>query len=400
MRAPAQCVIVIRPLDVPRAGGGTPGAWLAIDGRPFLDYLLLEAWRFGFRKVLFICDGGASRARESLDATRIDADLRLPVDIVEAEGVGTGGALYAARAHLDERFLLLDGHCWFDFNWLSLAAGDGAEDALATLALRECDDRRRRKAVHPQGALGRSLAGTLDPPAGGGLADGGVALLSARIVEHLSATGSLENDVLPGLLVQGAARAVVKSGRFIDLGDPADRGLAGAVPRWRRRPAVFLDRDGTLNMDRGYVHKREDFHWFRGAIAAVRRLNESGAYVFVVTNQSGVARGKYDEAAVRDLSAWMNEELRAAGAHIDDLRYCPHHPEIGAEPYRVACACRKPAPGMLLDLMKRWPIIEEASIMVGDDARDSAAGHAAGLAAEVITAGSFADWVERRLGER
>jgi D,D-heptose 1,7-bisphosphate phosphatase len=405
MRTPAQCVILIRPLDAPRAGGGTPGAWLAIGGRPFLDYLLLEAWRFGFRKVLFIADGGASRARESLNATRIDADMRLPVDIVEAEGVGTGGALFAARARLDERFLLLDGHCWFDFNWLSLVTADGAADALATLALREIANGQRRKAVHPEGALGRALAGTLDkPPRGGlthgGLAHGGVALLSARIVEHLSPSGSLEDDVFPGLVSQGAVRAVLKSGRFIDLADPADRALAGAVPQWRQRPAVFLDRDGTLNHDTGYVHRQEDFHWFPGAIQAVRRLNEAGYYVFVVTNQSGVARGLFDEAAVRNLNGWMNEELRAAGAHIDDMRYCPHHPDAGAAPYRIACACRKPAPGMLLDLLEGWPVIEEASIMIGDDERDSAAGRAAGIATEIIPGGSLAGWVERLLGGR
>jgi D,D-heptose 1,7-bisphosphate phosphatase len=405
MRAPTQCVIMVRPLDALRAGGGKLGAWLAVGGRPFLDYLLLEAWRFGFRKILFIADGGASRARESLDATRIDADMRLPVDIVKAEGVGTGGALFAARARLDERFLLLDGHCWFDFNWLSLVTANGATDALATLALRECAGRQRRKAVHPQSALGRALAGmTNNPPYGTlthkDLAHGGVALLSARIIEHLSPSGTLEDDVFPRLVSQGAVRAVLKSGRFIDLADPADRALAGGVPQWRPRAAVFLDRDGTLNLDTGYVHQQEDFRWFPGAIQAVRWLNEAGYYVFVVTNQSGVARGLFDEAAVRKLNGWMNEELRAAGAHIDDMRYCPHHPDAGAAPYRIACACRKPAPGMLLDLMQRWPVIKEASVMVGDNERDSAAGRAAGIATQVIPAGSLAGWVERLLAGR
>jgi D-glycero-D-manno-heptose 1,7-bisphosphate phosphatase len=164
-----------------------------------------------------------------------------------------------------------------------------------------------------------------------------------------------------------------------------------------RRPAVFLDRDGTLNEDTGYVHRVEAFRWLPGAIGAVRRLNAAGYYVFVVTNQSGVARGLFDEAAVRDLHGWMNEELRRAGAHIDDIRYCPHHPEASVAAYRMACRCRKPAPGMILDLMRNWPVIAQASIAIGDKERDAAAGRAAGIAAAVVPAGELEGAVERWL---
>ena len=164
-----------------------------------------------------------------------------------------------------------------------------------------------------------------------------------------------------------------------------------------RRPAVFLDRDGTLNEDTGYVHRIEDFRWLPGAIDAVRRLNAAGYYVFVVTNQSGVARGLFEEAAVRDLHGWMNEELRRAGAHIDDMCYCPHHPDATVPAYRMTCPCRKPAPGMILDLMRSWPVIAEASVAIGDKERDAAAGRAAGIAAEVVPAGALEGAVERLL---
>jgi D-glycero-D-manno-heptose 1,7-bisphosphate phosphatase len=132
-------------------------------------------------------------------------------------------------------------------------------------------------------------------------------------------------------------------------------------------------------------------------VNAIRRLNDSGYYVFVVTNQSGVARGLYDETAIHDLHGWMNEELRAAGAHIDDMRYCPHHPQATIATYRVACACRKPAAGMLLDLMNVWPVIREASVMIGDKERDAAAGRAAGIASAMVPAGRLESYVERLL---
>jgi len=189
----------------------------------------------------------------------------------------------------------------------------------------------------------------------------------------------------------------VSSGRFTDLPEPAGRAAAN-VPELRRRPAAFLDRDGTLNEDTGYVHRIAEFRWLPGAVNAVRRLNDAGYYVFVVTNQSGVARGIYDETVIGDLHGWMNKELRAAGAHIDDMRYCPHHPQASVAAYRTACSCRKPAAGMLLDLMTCWPVIREASIMIGDRDSDAAAGRAAGIASAIVPAGALDSYVERLLG--
>jgi D-glycero-D-manno-heptose 1,7-bisphosphate phosphatase len=168
----------------------------------------------------------------------------------------------------------------------------------------------------------------------------------------------------------------------------------------RPRPAVFLDRDGTLNHDTGYVYRIADFRWLPGAVSAVRALNEHGYYVFVVTNQSGVARGLYDETAIRDLHDWMNGELRAAGARIDDIRYCPHHPEASVAAYRTVCSCRKPAAGMLLDLMDAWPVVREGSIMIGDRESDAAAGAAAGIAAAIIQPGGLDEYVRRLLKQR
>jgi len=165
----------------------------------------------------------------------------------------------------------------------------------------------------------------------------------------------------------------------------------------RRRPAVFLDRDGTLNEDCGYVHRVADFRWLPGSVNAVRRLNDAGYYVFVVTNQSGIAHGMYDQSAVNELYHWMNEELHAVGARIDDIRYCPHHPEARVAAYRVACSCRKPAAGMLLDLMNCWPVIRETSIMIGDKASDAAAGRAAGIASAVVPAGALESYVKQLL---
>ena len=169
------------------------------------------------------------------------------------------------------------------------------------------------------------------------------------------------------------------------------------MPALRPRPAVFLDRDGTLNVDTGYVHRRADFHWLPGAVDAVRALNRAGWWVFVVTNQSGIARGLHDEAAVRDLHDFMTGDIAAMGGRIDDIRYCPHHPHGTIALFATACSCREPAPGMLLDLMRAWPVRREGSIMIGDRDRDAAAGTAAGIASAVVPPGGLASFVQEFL---
>ena len=140
-----------------------------------------------------------------------------------------------------------------------------------------------------------------------------------------------------------------------------------------RRPAAFLDRDGVLNVDHGYVHRTEQLEWVAGAPESVRLLNEAGYYVLVITNQSGVARGFFDEAAVKAFHAHMQNVLAEKGAHIDAFYYCPHHPEGTVKAFAMACNCRKPRTGMLEQAARDWPIDITRSFFIGDKDADMAA---------------------------
>ena len=143
--------------------------------------------------------------------------------------------------------------------------------------------------------------------------------------------------------------------------------------------AVFFDRDGVLNRDVGYPHLPEQIAWTPGAAKAVRLANAAGRKVFVVTNQSGVARGMFDEAAVRALHRWMAERLAERGARIDGFAYCPHHPEGSVAAYARACDCRKPAPGLLTALIAEHGLDPDRAFLIGDKARDLQAAQAAGV---------------------
>lgn len=155
--------------------------------------------------------------------------------------------------------------------------------------------------------------------------------------------------------------------------------------------AVFLDRDGTINVEKGYVHRIEDFEFIPGVPQAVRLLREAGFLVIVVTNQSGVARGYYPLDAVHRLHRHMDSELAKFGTAVDAYYICPHFPEGAVDEYSKACVCRKPLPGMLMEAARDFSIDLASSYMIGDHLSDVEAGLKAGCRPMFVTSGHGRD---------
>jgi D-glycero-D-manno-heptose 1,7-bisphosphate phosphatase len=142
---------------------------------------------------------------------------------------------------------------------------------------------------------------------------------------------------------------------------------------------VFLDRDGVINVDRGYTHRVADFQFIRGSAHALARLQSAGWRLVVVTNQSGIARGLYSSEDYERFTAHLRAQLQAKGVHLDAVFHCPHLPDATVAAYRQACDCRKPAPGMLLRAARELALDLQNSVMVGDRLSDVQAGRAAGI---------------------
>lgn len=373
----------------------TPKPLLPVGGRPFLEYLVWNLRRHGITKVVFCVGYLAEKIKDHFgDGRRFGVSIDY---VVEREPAGTGGALLLAQPLLKENFLVVNGDTLFDFNYLDLGLFLEESRSAAAMALCFLSDAGRYGRVRLEECVVKGFA----EKAGGGpgAVNAGVYAVKKEVLAWLPGVpSSLETELFPLLAGSGYLAGRIYGGFFIDIGVPESlREADAAVPRWLKKPAVFLDRDGVLNMDRGYVHRPEDFFWTEEAPEAVKWLNDLGYLVIVVTNQAGIARGYYTEDDFWAFMKEVQEELRSRGAHLDAVYCCPHHPVEGQEPYRRECGCRKPAPGLIMRALEEWDIDLSRSLMIDDREENLAAARAVGIRGAVFRGGSLLELVRRLL---
>ena len=374
-----------------------PKALLPVAGRPFVDHLVWNVRRHGIRRVVFAVGRHSEQVVAHLgDGAALGIEA---LYAVEEEPLGTGGALaLAARQVSGDEVLVLNGDTLFEFNYLDLAMLRDRTATGVAVALRKVDDVARFGAVTLEGDLITAFAEK--ERTGPGLVSAGVYVISTdALANRPEGPWSLETGMLAPLAAEGALGGRAYEGTFVDIGVPDALDAAQAiVADWRRKPAVFFDRDGVLNEDRGHVHTPEEFAWMPGAVEAVKAVNDAGHLAIVVTNQAGIGRGYYTEAQFEGFSAWIGAGLAAGGAHLDATYYCPHHPEAARPPYLVACDCRKPEPGMILRAAHDWDIDLQRSVMIGDNDKDMLAAAAAGVRGVRYVSGDVAALVRSVLG--
>jgi D,D-heptose 1,7-bisphosphate phosphatase len=393
-----QCVILLDP-----QGGmaGQPSQPVAdalspCGDRPFLAWQLRELARFGVQDVLVVGHDRGPELPEAAGAIENRLPRRMRVSVLaHPGGGGTGGALRQAAARLGDRVLLCSGTRVFHGNLSHLlrAAASDPQDGSGRLLLIPASEEEHGWIVRAaDGLLTEAGAGSA-----GRFVSAGVGVFDRAALQAMARHDTLDAG-LAGLAARGGLRGAVAAGASadasLDLCIPADSARAARLlPGLLRRRALFLDRDGVLNVDHGYIGSRDRFDWVDGAREAIALATDADWHVFVVTNQSGVARGFYDEAAVHALHHWIDDEVRRHGGTIDDMRFCPFHEDAAVEAYRRAHPWRKPQPGMLLDLLRAWELDPTRCFMVGDQETDRQAAAAAGVAGHLFPGGNLLDFV-------
>jgi mannose-1-phosphate guanylyltransferase / phosphomannomutase len=376
---------------------------VTIGGRPNLEHQILLAKRYGFTSVLLLVSHLADQIKSYFgDGQRFGVEISY---CVENPPLGTAGALHHASQFLQDRFLVLYGDIFVECDLARLWAYHGNRRALATLVVHpndhpddsdlvEADADGTISAIYPKPRpLDQYLANKVNAA---------VAVIERAILpmipsgEHLD----LARDIFPALARDGRLSAYHSAEYFKDFGTPDrlarvrsdfETGKTARFSRDHSRPAVFLDRDGVINKEVSHLSNPAQMELIAGAAEAIRRLNEVGYLVIVVTNQPVVARGECSLDTLRTIHNKMETLLGREHAWIDALYFCPHHPDRGfageIPELKFDCGCRKPKTGLFDEAVQDWNISLADSYCVGDSRRDVLAARRMGVRAIGVKTG-------------
>lgn len=381
-----------------------PKPMLPVKGKPILEYQIELAARYGHRDIILLTGHHAKVIENHFqDGKRWGVRIRYHR---ETEPLGTAGAIKEIESWLEGDFFVFYGDIMMDVDLAMLLGFHSARTPLATLVvhpnghpqdsdLLELDQEQRVIAFHPKPRpAGQSYRN---------LVNAALYVFSREVTRHIAAGqfSDLGRDILPQLVRSNHYLAGYNTSEYIrDIGTwdrleqvEADV-VAGKVERLNRkcrRRAIFLDRDGVLNVDLDPVKSAEQLQLLPGVVEAIRQVNESEYLAVVASNQPAIAKGLLSEPELGRIHARLETLLGAGHAYLDRIYYCPHHPEKGfpgeRTEYKVACHCRKPAPGMLVAAAAELNVDLARSWMIGDRTADIRAGAGAGCQTVLVRTG-------------
>jgi D,D-heptose 1,7-bisphosphate phosphatase len=370
-----------------------PKPMIPICGKPILEHQIECLRRNGLTDIILVIGHLGQHIKEYFgDGSRFDCDISY---YTETEPLGTAGALYKIK-NLSDDFILLNGDTIFDLDFSRAIKFHREKKAHVTLA------------VHPNSHPFDSalIATNNDNQVIGWLnkederkwyknqVNAGIHILSREFLKNCPQSKEkvdLDRDMLKPSIHGGKIFAYSTPEYIKDMGTPEryaqvtsdiENGIVRRKNLSLRQKCVFLDRDGTINKTNNFIKKPEDLELIEGAAEAIKKINDLGYLAIVITNQPVIARGEVDFATLDLINKKMETDLGKQGAYIDDLYFCPHHPDKGfpgeRPEYKIDCDCRKPKPGMILKAAEKYNIDLSISYMAGDDKRDVNAGINAG----------------------
>ena len=353
---------------------GLPKPMAKFNNKYFIEYLIQNFSKYNFNKI-YILTGYRSQSiikkfdKKSYNFIKIEC-------LKEKKLLGTGGALYNLKKKKINDFVLLNGDTIFDINLKHLIKSI-KKNALASIALIKNTSNKKNKKLNNLKLSNNHLSYAKN----GAFMNGGIYYFKKKIFKYIDNTKkSLENDILPNLIQKKIITGKKFTNFFFDIGTPknfkkADKLLYNHF----HRPAVFLDRDGVINYDKGYVHNKNNFKFRLGVLKGLKLLNDKNYYIFIVTNQAGIAKKIFSLNDFNKLHIFLKQKLQTKDIFIDDVSFSPFHPNAKVKKYKKNSLTRKPGNLMIERIKKKWHLNLSKSFMIGDKNSDKICAKKSGL---------------------
>ena len=382
-----------------------PKPMVPVDGKPLLEYQVEELKTYGIKKIVMIV---GHLGEKIVDHFKDGKDFGVEIDyIFEKEPLGTAGAFYYLKDKIDAKdFMLVFGDVFFDMDFDRMEDFHFKNSALTTLLahpnghpydsdLIQTDDTGR--------VIGFDSKHNVRDYWYDNMVNAGMYIINKRLLDLVKepVKTDFEKDILANQVRLGANIYAYHTPEYVKDVGTVDRinatveelksGLIQSKNLKNKQRAIFLDRDGTMNVSKGFISKADDLELIPGTIDAIKAINKSGALAIVITNQPVIARGECSFEELHNIHNKLKTLLGEKGAFVDDIFYCPHHPDKGFEgevpELKFDCECRKPKTGMIDEAVKKYNIDLSKSYMVGDSTMDLETARNAGIKSVLVDTG-------------
>ena len=348
----------------------TPKPLIKIDKKKFLDHLLIKLARYKFKNIYLLCSYKKNLFYKLYNNKRIHKSIIKCID--EGKPKGTGGALYKIKNKISRKFIVLNGDTFFNINYQNLINTNLKNNYTCIAIIKTKSFKYNKKVtnlkISKSGALNFSKRKT-------NLMNGGIYLFNKKIFRFIKKGNlSLENDIFNQIINKKKAMGIIFKEKFIDIGTPKKLSFIKKNSNYLKNKAVFLDRDGVINKELGYILSYKKFKFLKGVKKAIKYINNKNYLVIVITNQAAVGKSLLNEKKLLNIHKKMEHSLwNFNRSHIDDIFYSPYYKNSNIKRFRKNKYDRKPNPGMIFKAIKKWNIDKNNSFFIGDKISDKLA---------------------------